>query len=102
MSKSIIPGGNDNKCWICDQLGYETISNLHKHHIIYGRGRRKLSEKHGLHVKLCCLHHEDQKYGVHWGNTQWNTILKQTAQHAFEAKKGTREDFIEIFGKSYL
>lgn len=103
MSKSIIPGGNDKKCWICDRMGYETIHNLHKHHIIYGKeDNRKLSEHYGLHVRLCMTHHEDHKEGVHHGNTHWNTVLKQTAQEAFEEKKGTREDFIRIFGKSYL
>lgn len=102
MSKSIIPGGNDKKCWICNKLGYETTRNLHKHHIIYGRGRRKLSEHYGLHVKLCMIHHEDHKEGVHEGNTEWDLILKQTAQQEFEKQKGTRADFIDIFWKSYL
>ena len=102
MSKSIIPGGNERRCWICDKLGYETTRNLHKHHIIYGRGRRKASEHYGLHVYLCVIHHEDTKEGVHEGNTYWNEILKQTAQKAFEEKHGTREDFRQIFNKSYL
>ena len=102
MAKSIIAGGNEKRCWICEKLGYETTRNLEKHHIIYGRGRRDLSEHWGLHVKLCYIHHGDSKHGVHRGNTEWNRILKETAQRAFEEQKGTREEFIRIFGENYL
>ena len=40
-------------------------------------------------------------YGVH-NDRELDTRLKQEAQTAWEAKYGTREDFIKVFGRSWL
>ena len=87
---------NEPVCYICG-----TPYNLHRHHIIYGSGRRQLSEKYGLWVYLCGDHHNLSPYGVH-NDRELDTRLKQEAQTAWEAKYGTREDFIKVFGRSWL
>ena len=84
-----------NTCIVCDRFGTE------KHHVVFGNNR-KLSDKYGLLVGLCYEHHQGT-YGVHGreGN-KINRILKEMAQEAFERQVGTREDFMEIFGRSFL
>lgn len=95
MSKSLID--NDKHCFIC----YET-ENLHKHHCWHGTANRKLAEKYGLWVYLCPYHHNMSDEGVHF-NHPFDVMLKKYAQKTWEENKiGSREDFIKIFGKSYL
>ena len=92
-SKSILQ--LERECWVCGSQ-----RNLHRHHVYMGVANRKLSEKWGCWVYLCYEHHEGNT-GVHH-NRDLDLRLKQYAQEVFEAKKGTREDFRRIFGKSYL
>lgn len=94
MSKSII--SNDRVCLVCG-----SIFNLHKHHIFYGRGNRKLSEKYGCWCYLCGTHHNLSDRGVHF-NKDLDLRLKQECQRVWELKHGGREKFIKTFGKSYL
>ena len=94
MSKSLI--SNERFCLVCG-----TPINLHKHHIYEGRGRRQLSEKWGAWCFLCPRHHNMSNEGVHFNKTL-DLKLKQKCQEAFEFQIGTREEFIKIFGKSYL
>lgn len=93
MSKSVIQ--NEKRCYICDAVGY-----LEEHHIYHGMGRRKLSEKYGMKVYLCYMHHRDSVVGVHF-NKMNDLMLKKKGQEVFE-KMHSREEFISIFGKSYL
>lgn len=92
--KSIIQ--DKKQCYVCGiKIG------LHDHHIFYGVSRRKLSEKYGLKIWLCWLHHEGT-YGVHGRlGIELNKKLKQLAQRKFELNH-TREEFIIIFGRNYL
>jgi len=91
--KSIIQ--KEKRCIVCHN------SNIEEHHVFFGTANRKLSEKYGLKVYLCSEHHRGTR-GVH-GNQgkELDTYLKQLAQSRFE-EKGTREKFIQIFGKNYL
>ena len=73
-----------------------TTRGLHEHHVIHGTLNRKNSERTGLKVWLCYEHHEH----VH-KNAIADIGLKRYAQIEFE-KSHTREEFREIFGKSYL
>lgn len=73
---------------------------LHDHHIVFGTANRKQSEKYGLKVWLCAKHHTGAD-GVHF-DSELNKHLKKLAQAKYEAVYGNREDFIEVFGKSYL
>lgn len=83
------------ECYVCN-----TTYNLHDHHIIYGTANRKQSEKYGLKVWLCQEHHTGS-CGVHF-NKDLDMHLKKLAQMHFEAHIGARNEFIRVFGKSYL
>lgn len=70
------------------------------HHCIYGTSNRKQSDKYGLIVPLCREHHTGNS-GVHH-DKNLDIFVKQMAQTRFEEVYGSREEFIKIFGKSYL
>ena len=91
--KSIIQ--TEKECYLCD-----STQNLECHHIFFGNALRPISDKHGLKVWLCALHHRDQKHGAH-GNREVVLQLKRAAQKAFEKKHG-HERFMEIIGRNYL
>ena len=90
--KSILQ--NDKACWYTG-----TTHDLHKHHI-FGGSNRKHSEKYGLWVWLHPDLHNMSDAGVHYDKTK-DIELKQIAQTAFEAKY-SREEFMRIFGRSWL
>jgi hypothetical protein len=94
MSKSII--SNERQCVVCG-----LTTNIHKHHIFYGTANRQNSEKYGCWCYLCARHHNMSQYGVHADNLL-DLKLKQMCQDTFERQVGTREQFTEIFGRSYL
>ena len=75
------------QCAICGN------PNIALHHIFEGRNRKN-STKYGMIIPLCTLHHN----WVHKTNYQ---KFKQEAQRDFE-KEHTRDEFIKIFGRSYL
>lgn len=74
--------------------------NLHKHHIYEGEGRRERSEQFGLWVYLSEELHNGSEYGVHFDRER-DQFLKRMGQAAFE-KVHSREEFISLFGESYL
>ncbi len=84
-------------CYVCERVGH-----THEHHVFYGTANRSLSEKYGLKVHLCFMHHEGTPMGVHGGNRELNLKLRCEAQRAFESQHGSREEFMKIFGKNYL
>lgn len=84
------------ECWKCG-----STHNIHEHHIFYGTANRALSERYGLKVFLCGYDHNLSDEGVHF-NKDFDLELKKMAQEVFEKECGSREDFIRIFGKSYL
>lgn len=83
------------ECYVCG-----TTYNLHSHHCIYGTANRKQSEKYGFKVWLCASHHTGNT-GVHF-NKELDMHLKQLSQAYFEEVIGNRQEFIRVFGKSYL
>jgi hypothetical protein len=95
-NKSIIMDRLD-RCLIC-----KSYQNIEIHHCIHGIANRKLSDKYNLVVSLCYMHHRGTN-GCHGKNgAKLDLELKKIAQKSFEFHHGTREDFIRIFGKSYL
>lgn len=75
--------------------------NLQEHHIFYGLCRRKLSEKYGLKIWLTAELHTGCG-GVHF-NKALDLKIKKTAQmKAMEYYNWSIQDFIHLFGKSYL
>lgn len=99
--KSIIQ--NEKICFLCGcctPSGY--YDGLEDHHIFFGTGNRKKSEKLGLKVWLCgetC--HRTGKRSAH-KNRETDLFLKRHAQEVYEATYGSRADFIREFGRSYL
>ena len=52
MAKSILQ--SDKECYLCRRFyNLRTTRGLEEHHILFGRGRRELSERYGLKVWLC-------------------------------------------------
>lgn len=94
---------NRKKSIICNSLKTCRVcgsSQVEIHHVFYGPFR-KSSEKYGLKVALCPMHHRAMKTGVHGGNTKIDLRLKKEAQQAFEKVYG-HEKFMEVFCKNYL
>ena len=112
--KSILQDENDKDCFFLSHFNenkkhpINTYQALHKHHVFSGPNR-KMSEKYGLYVNLCCYRcHNGGPHSVHMErNAGLDLQLKQYAQLQFENHQyrdfhGSREKFREIFGKSYL
>lgn len=97
-SESIMHKGKG--CYICGKWGTD-YEPLERHHCLHGTSNRKNAEKYGLVVYLCSKHHRGSREGAH-GNRKVDIYLIEQAQKAFEEKIGTREQFMEIFGKNYL
>ena len=97
MSKSILQ--SEKKCFLTGRT-----DNLELHHVVYGRGNRKMSEKYGLKVWVWSELHgagKDPNSIHNRPNEGYDLLLKQLAERAFN-EKYSNEDFIKIFGRSYL
>lgn len=97
--KSIIQEDKSH-CFIC---GMNTnLEPLDEHHVFFGANRKK-SEKYGLKVYI--HHHKCHIFGkesVHQ-NAKVDKALKAMVQkRAMQHYGWTIEEFIKIFGKSYL
>ncbi len=93
MAKSILQ--SEKKCFKTSDR-----CDLHKHHIFYGCGLRKLSERYGCWIYLRADYHNMSDYGVHF-NHAFDLQLKKLAQRKFEAIHG-HERFMQVFGRNYL
>lgn len=90
-SKSVLTKDVEH-CFLCGRFGPEDM-----HHCISGRGRRQIADKYGLIVPLCRLCHSR----LH-DNGEGDQELKKYAQTYYEKHIGTREQFRQDFGKSWL
>ena len=79
------------ECFVCKRDDTLTV------HHLYAGSRRQRADREGLTVFLCPLCHER----VQHHDAAADRILKQIGQRAFE-RTHTREEFIRLFGKSYL
>lgn len=95
MKSSII--NNEKRCYICGEK-----NNLHLHHIIFGKNRKKADED-GLVVYLCYNHHEGTN-GVHGKNGHdLDLKLKKLAEQKWlEYYDKTINNFISRYGRNYL
>lgn len=87
---------------LVDDLGYCIVCGKphpHKHEVFFGN-KRTQSIKYGMVLPLCYLHHEGNDSPHR--NREIDLRYKEKAQAIWESTYGTREDFIRIFGKSYL
>jgi hypothetical protein len=83
-------------CFSCESIGY-----TEEHHIYYGHGNRKVSDRMGFIVYLCPECHRGT-YGVHgkYGK-ELNLSLKRMCQAVFE-ETHSRDEFRKLIGRSYL
>lgn len=83
----------ERTCLICGSPYTEV------HHIYFGHGRRRISDREGFIAYLCQEHHRG-RYSPH-GNREADLRLKERCQRVFE-KTHSRQEFIALIGKSYL
>lgn len=86
MSKSIIQFHKN--CWVCNSPYTE------EHHVFYGTGLRKKSEKDGMKIYLCHLHHRDNsknKYGIHY-NPIFDESIKKLGQKIWQGYYNKTEE----------
>lgn len=84
------------KCLVCG-----SYRDIQIHHVFAGVNRSN-STKYGLVVPLCLYHHTGSSVAVHGKDGhKLDLELKQLGQKAFEWTH-SREEFIKIFGKSYI
>lgn len=75
---------------------------VERHHIFGGKANRPLSEKYGFVVPLRYdLHPNGSNVDKRYAK-QIDEHLKKKAQKYFEEHYGTREEFMQIFGRNYL
>lgn len=90
-------------CYLCMQLNNNHKRYLplflEKHHI-FGGPNRNNSEEYGLVVWLCMDHHTMSPLAVH-NCPETAMVMHQIGQRAFE-ETHSRQQFIDVFGKSYL
>lgn len=89
----------DEECFICGRKGF-----LHIHHCLFGN-KRRLADEDGLWVYLCPSCHELGKHAVHGSSAEGirrKKMLQCYAQACWEKNYGTRAEFIERYGRSYL
>ena len=70
--------------------------NLDKHHCFHGP-RRKAAERYGCWIWL----RHDLHMGLHQKNTELDRMIKRACQTRFE-EIYSHEEFMNVFGKSYL
>lgn len=88
--KSVLTDDTEH-CFVCGSPYVE------EHHCVHGVGRRKVADRLHLTVPLCRTHHEE----VHH-NRELDLYFIQMAQDWYEENIGTRDDWIEEIGKSWL
>ena len=81
----------DWECYICSNFA-ETV----RHEVFYGTANRRNSKKYGTWVYLCPRCHA----ALHEDPDGLDAELKRHTQWVFE-RTHTREEFMEIFGRSY-
>ncbi len=80
----------------------ERKGNLKRHEVFFGNKQRKLSIKYGLVIFLTDEMHNLSNKGIHY-NKEFDNEVKIIGQKAFmEYYHKTKEEFREIFGKSYI
>lgn len=86
---------DDDKCFIC-QMAFGS----EEHHIFPGNPNRRHSEEDGLKIRVCRHCHEELHCGKKSGEMM--DKLQRLGQEKYEAMIGTREQFRERYGRSWL
>lgn len=103
--KSILHDKSEGTCYLCKLL-YDDYSRKQttEHHVIHGTANRRVAEANGLKVYLCFQHHgANGDDDVHRPDRNgYDRMLHVKAQKAFEARLGSRSDWMDAIGKNYL
>lgn len=84
-----------------DSCIFTGSTDIERHHV-FGAYNRKKSEQYGY---IAPLRRDLHPNGVFADKKNWKKIdmaLKQECQAHYEKHHGSREDFIQEFGRSYL
>ena len=91
----------DGGCYLCERLHSDYgAKETEAHHVYFGCGRREISEAEGFKVYLCRSHHQDGPEAVH-RNHETCLLVQQDVQKQFE-KRHSRQEFMDLVGRSYL
>lgn len=100
MAQSIVQS-DKTRCYICGKNG--RADPLDCHHVFFGTANRSKSEKYGLKVYLChSACHIFGENAVHKNAEICHALQARVQKIAMEHYGWTEDQFIEIFGKSYL
>lgn len=104
MKESIMPNGMYQSNGHTYFYSNQRYDGTHRHEIFFGTANRKKSIDYGLYVYLLPQDHNASIYGVHSRlGKDFNLYLKKKGQlQAMVTYNWTVDDFIKIFGKSYL
>ena len=80
----------EEECFFCQN------TEISRHEIYPGNGRRKISKNNGFWINLCPKHH-----ALVQDNESWNKPLKIACQAKYE-KTHSHESFMRLIGKNYL
>lgn len=90
-----ILSNDKSECFICGSHQW-----IEKHHVFYGRGKRKVSEANGFTVYLCHMCHNEPPNGIHF-NIEFDNKLKRVCQRMYE-RNHTRQEFVNLINRNYL
>ncbi|WP_289290394.1 hypothetical protein [Sporofaciens musculi] len=98
--KESIENTKRGECFLCAMVGDRSWKQTEEHHVLFGSGKRKISEAEGLKVNLCIPHHRTGEKAVH-NCRETRELLCRIFQEEYE-KNHTREEWMAIAGKNYL
>lgn len=104
MEESIMPNGMYQANGHVYYYSNQRYEGTHRHEIFFGTANRKKSIKYGLVVFIKPEDHNMSEYGVHnRKGHEFDMYLKKLGQkRAMDEYAWTTDEFIEIFGRSYI
>lgn len=104
MNESIMPNGMYQANGHIYYYSNQRYEGTHRHEVFFGTANRKKSIKYGLVVFIRPEDHNMSEYGVHnRKGHEFDMYLKKLGQErAMDEYAWTTDEFIDIFGKSYL
>lgn len=104
MRDSIMPNGMYQANGHTYYYSNQRYEGTHRHEVFFGTANRKKSIKYGLVVFIRPEDHNMSEYGVHnRKGHEFDMHLKKLGQErAMDEYAWTTEEFIEIFGRSYI
>lgn len=87
-------------CLLCYLEGDTRYKVTEEHHVLFGRGLRKISEENGIKCNLCLEHHRTGKKAVH-RSKKTREFLIQLFQRKYELDH-SHEEWMQMAGKNWL